>query len=287
MLLGIAAGPNPSEAQDSLLLRYRPRTGTVVHTVGWNELTVTIGQSRPDEFGAESLTVEVTELESLTGVVRGPRDGGFVVEVTFDSVRVRIREGGLWKTVPDSATGPVTGYLAVDSLHRAGALALANQSDVRLPGARRLRSLARRLALALPVEPVMRHANWTTDVVFPVNTPDFLSEWITAPALDLRGFATVAVDSVVTVLSDTLAYLRFDGVLAPPDANYGLEAALRLRDLDATFAGTYIWSTGWNAYVSGATRLLMNLTLLRGTSAGVLEGMEIGFDVLYRFQVRP
>jgi hypothetical protein len=31
----------------------------------------------------------------------------------------------------------------------------------------------------------------------------------------------------------------------------------------------------------------MNLTLLRGTSAGVLEGMEIGFDALYRFQVRP
>lgn len=286
-LLGVVAAPVPLSGQDGLLLRYRPSTGMAVHTIAWNALTLTIGQSRPDAFGDESLTVEVTELESLRKVVRDRREDGYVVEVTFDSARVRMRDGDVWRTKSDSAAGPVTGYWVLDSLHRAGALSLANAADVRLPNARRLRSLAHRLALALPQAPVHRTANWTTDVVFPVNIPEVLTDAVSTPALDLRGFATVTVDSIVAVQSDTLVYLRFDGVLAPPEASRGVEAALRVRSLEAAFAGSYVWSTGWSAYVSGATRLLMDFTLLRGTTAGVLEGMEIGFDGLYRFQVRP
>lgn len=286
-LLGVVASPVPLQGQDDLLLRYRPRTGMAVRTVAWNTLTLTIGQSRQDAFGAESLTVEVTELESLSEVVRDRRGDAYVVEVTFDSARVRMREGEVWRTRSDTAAGPVTGYLVLDSLYRPGALTLATAADVRLPNARRLRSLAYRLALALPQEPVRRTTNWTTDVAFPVNIPEVLTDAVSTPALDLRGFATVAVDSIVPVQGDTLTYLRFDGVLAPPEPSRGVEAALRVQSLEAAFAGSYVWSTGWSAYVSGATRLLMNFTLLRGTSAGVLEGMEIGFDGLYRFQVRP
>jgi hypothetical protein len=287
-LFGAVVIPTVLLAQDTLLLRYQPRVGTVIHTVAWTDMTVTIGQRRVDQFGPESLTIELSELESLTEVVRGPRNEGYVVEVTFDSVRARMRpDGGTWEAVTDTSARPVTGLVAVDSLRRAGAFSLVDASTVRLPNARRLRSLARRLALALPEQPVTRHAQWTTDVVFPVNTPEAITTVIPTPALDLRGFATVAVDSIVTVPMDTLAYLRFDGVLAPPEASDGLEAALRVTELDAIFAGTYVWSTGWNAYVSGATRLQLNVTLLQGTNTGVMEGMEVGFDALYRFQVRP
>jgi hypothetical protein len=63
--------------------------------------------------------------------------------------------------------------------------------------------------------------------------------------------------------------------------------ALRVTQLDASLAGSLVWSTGWSAYVSGATRMLLNVTLLQPTPGGVLEGMEVGIDALYRFQVRP
>lgn len=287
-LLAGALWAAPAVAQDSLTLRYQPPEGMSVRTVAWTDMTLTIGESRPDAFGADSLTVEIAELESLTEFVREARDDYFVVEVMFDSVRTRYRSrGGEWLFVADSNARSVRGRMAVDARRRVGEIALDAPGMVQLSTARRLRSLTRWLSLALPEEPVAAHSQWTADVVLPVNTPEELADVIHTPALDLRGFATIAVDSIVPTGTDTLAYLHFDGVLVPPEATQGLEAALRVSELDASFAGSYVWSTGWNTYVSGATRLLMTLTVLQGTMRGVLEGMEVHFDSLFRFQVRP
>ncbi|MCI0574233.1 MAG: hypothetical protein L0Y66_26175, partial [Myxococcaceae bacterium] len=114
-----------------------------------------------------------------------------------------------------------------------------------------------------------------------------IAEAVPTPSLDLRGFAAIALDSIAVVAGDTLAFLRFDGILAPPEPADGLAAALRVTRLEASLAGSLVWSAGWSAYVSGATRMLLDLTLLQGTTVGVLEGMEVAIDALYRFQVRP
>lgn len=280
--------PGTGAAQDGMLLRYRPSLGTVVHTVTWIDMTVTIGQSAPDQVGPESLTIEVSELESLTETVRPSRAGGHAVEVTFDSVRTRVRpRGGAWQAVTDTMATPVTATMLLDERRQMSALTLMDPAAVRQSNARRLRSFVQRMTLALPEEPVAVDAQWTADVSFPVDASEALAEMIPMPALDLRGWASISLDSVVDTTVDMLAYLRFNGVLAPPGSSGGLEAALRITDFTASFAGVYVWSTGWNAYVSGATRLLLGMTLLRGTQAGVLEGMAVGVDALYRYQVRP
>lgn len=264
------------------MLRFKPQAGTVLPTVGWIDATVTLI--------AESLTVEVSELEALTQTVRGTHGDVYLVDFTFDSLRSRVRPvGGAWRAVTDTTARPVTGQAVVDERGRRSQFTLSDPGTVRIRNARRLRSFAYRLELPLPPDDglVSPNVQWTADIVFPVDLSEGLSDVMPTPPLDLRGFATVAVDSIVYLGLDTLAYLRFDGILAPPEASDGLEAALRVTRLDASLAGSYVWSTGWSAYVSGATRLLLTATMLRPSSAGVLEGREIGLDALYRFQVRP
>jgi hypothetical protein len=286
-LLALAT-PGVLPAQDSLFLRYRPRPGAVVHTVSWTAMTVTIGQRRADGFGAESLTVEVVELESLTETPRGASAAGdHVVEATYDSLRARMRPaGGAWHTVSDTTARSVDGVLLVDDFRRVARLELRDRSAAGQPYGRRFRSLAQRITLSLPEEPVAPGSQWTADLLYPFVPPAPLAEAIPT-ALDLRGFAAVGLDSVVVVPGDTLAFLRFDGVLARPEPGDGVGTALRVTQLDASLAGSLVWSTGWSAYVSGATRMLLNVTLLQPTPGGVLEGMEVGIDALYRFQVRP
>jgi hypothetical protein len=280
--------PGGLPAQE-ITLRYAPRAGAVTHVVSWTEMTATIGEAIPGGgFGFDSVVIEVAEVESLTEAVSRVEPRRAVVQITYDSLRSRLRPiGGSWRSDVDGS-GPVTAFVARDSLRRRLGLQWRDSSVAGGARADRLRSLVGRVSVPLPeTSIVVGAARQDVTLELPFRAPAGLEDVVPLPVLELTGAATVVLDSIVARAADTLAYLRMHGALHPPQAERGLETALRVTRLEGSFAGSLVWSTAWSAYVSGATRVIMTVDFLRGPGAGPLQGTRARFDSLYRYQVRP
>ncbi len=287
IVLGLAAAPDAVAAQE-VTLRYAPHAGAVTHLVSWTEMTATIGEAIPGGgFGFDSVVIEVGEVESLTEAVSRVEPARVVVQVRYDSLRSRLRPlGGSWRNTADPS-GPVTAFVARDTLRRRLGLQWVDSAAARSVRADRLRGLVGRVSVPLSERPLSVGAARNVTLELPFRAPAGLEEVVPLPVLELTGTATVVLDSIVTRTADTLAYLRMHGALLPPQAERGLETALRVTRLEGSFAGSLVWSTAWSAYVSGATRMIMTVDFLRGPSTGPLQGTRARFDTLYRYQVRP
>jgi hypothetical protein len=100
--------------------------------------------------------------------------------------------------------------------------------------------------------------------------------------------STITLDSLVVRPTDTLAYLRVQGSFLPAGPTEGEVGDAMLAGITGAFGGSYIWSTGWNAFVSGALRTRATLTMERSEEIEqtVLE-VTLSIDHSTRFQVRP
>jgi hypothetical protein len=84
--------------------------------------------------------------------------------------------------------------------------------------------------------------------------------------------------------TDTLAYISLQGTIVSTvdrggDSHTGIAAG-------GSVAATLVWSSGWDAYVTGAVRGLVAFTRPQNRETE-LAASELRFDMTTQFQVRP
>ncbi len=229
-------------------------------------------------------TAEFTSRAGITRRTIALGGGRFAMRLTYDSVRARFRmgegdfrdvalpwDGGLWvEYVADrrmSLTGP-TG--SNDSM----ALALVSAA-------------AAAYHLELPEGAVDIGGEWGADLTvpfemeIPLETPEVIAVNLSAPA---RGL----LDSLVARGADTLAYLSFTGRFLSETVatSYQLGGGPAPAEVWGEVAGRLIWSTGWNAFVSGVMTARINQRFEAVPGSGV-EDARITAVITTRIRVRP
>lgn len=234
----------PLAAQHSVPLRFAPADGAKLHRLFQSHSRIVVLEG----FGATERVIASRELADLGGVTQvalRARDGSRVVHLTFDSLRTRAREGnGPWReVVPDSLERVWLQARVNERLE-----VLSASTGQHLPGTTTLLELVTGVPdLALPDRPVRAGDRWTDDLAIPVAGLGVAAGASAPQTLHTR--ALVVVDSLVAREKDTLVYLDVTGSFvspgdAEPAAQYTGGVSARL-----------VWSTGWRAFVSGATRV--------------------------------
>lgn len=298
MLLACAAaallGTAAAEAQQTIRLRYSPQAGRSVRTVSWTDLSMTFGDlpGTAEAAPADTLRIDLEMVQSVTERVMNAEAGRFVVERTIDSTRSRMRAmAGPWQDVPiDSAALPMARIVVTDRL-QIEQFALT-QGDSAAPSAEWLRNPAGSFELTLPEDAVAVGESWTTDLVFPLpGNRAALAEAgadAVATGVELVARVTVTLDSLVTRGTDTLAFTRVQGSFLPLTLSEAAEVADGTASIRGAFGGSLIWSTGWDAWVSGAARARLTVQIeMAGTEETPAAGVQVRVDSETRFQVRP
>ena len=98
----------------------------------------------------------------------------------------------------------------------------------------------------------------------------------------------MTLDSLITRGGDTLAFMTYRGVITPITRTVPSDVANSNVTIGGTSAGVLIWSTMWDAYVSGSThtRLTMRVRVfVYGEEP--MTVLALDSDIVSRFQVRP
>jgi hypothetical protein len=283
----------PTQAQESILLRYHPQVGMAIPTVTWTDMLITMGElavgGEPGTL-SDTLSFEVSIRHTLTDRVLEMGGREFVVERSLDSARGRMRTvGGTWNAIPSESMRPglarlvVSDRLQVVEFEPIGADSLADLTEDWM------RNAGGGLALVLPEEPVTVGAGWAAEVVFPFHAAIDLDEEGAgfAQRAALVAQATITLDSLVARGADTLAYLELRGTFLPLTITQAAEVAQGSATVTGAFAGRLIWSTGWGRFVSGATRAEVFMRLVLSTPDFADSEMGMRFDIRSRFQLRP
>jgi hypothetical protein len=270
-LLGLCVLPARLDAQDSVRLRFTPAFGTALHRVFQVHTRIEVlsprGAATPREV------VDLGGVEQIT--LAGPA-GETVVHLAFDSLRTVARRGDEpWREVAWGALDSVWAQVWTDPWLRVGRITVGANSPAT---ALLLQFLAGGVAVPLP-DPWLRAGDaWTVE-----HRVSLLSAVSRAPgSVDTLSARTrFALDSAVARATDTLAYLRFEGELAPGGAA-GAGAVTYAGGL----AGSMVWSTGWSTFVSGTVRLRVQARLPTGEEAGGPADATVTLETTTRQQVR-
>lgn len=270
-LLALLAPLLPCKAtgQETLLLRHDAPSGTVIRT-GFETTTVV--------WAFDGRRFESADLGIVSAMVLQGLGGKTVIHLAYDSVRTRTRgSDGRWRefAVPvDSAWVQVSvdERLRVSSRHEGRQLSGVT-------------GLARILTgipdLELPGVSLREGDSWSSKTVVSV-VPGLRNETV-PPVVD--GTVTVVLDSIAVRANDTLGYLSLTGQF--PAATFvdvmGPGRVIASGDV----VGNLIWSTSWNAFVSGVSKTRM--TVARAAVAGGTQGEveELRVEATTRYWVRP
>lgn len=268
-------------AQGTISLQFRPTPGRFVHTIyQMNADLVFVGlPAIPD-----STPGEVTALVSETQRVLARNDSTVVLQLVYDSVRARHRvSGDVWEDFAFGRTpaGPLEMFADPS---------LATTPRALPPDTLRFRmmqGLAGELFIGLPTESLEPGGLWGTEATFPytVALPDDSTVLMSAV---LSGNAIGTLDSLVLRATDSLAYVTVRGELRPhvQPSPFRFDERPTVAEVWGTFASTLIWSTGWNTFVSGATRARIHTRVEAPAGSGVPDA-RVTANVTARFRIRP
>ncbi|NIM52381.1 MAG: hypothetical protein GTN62_13820 [Gemmatimonadales bacterium] len=277
--LVLLALPHSAVAQDSLRLQFSPVRGVRIHRVFQAHTRTTV--SRVDSAGAmQTSTRETAELGGMTQVALEGPDGGLVVHLTFDSLRARMREGGeRWRERQVGQPDSLWIQVRIDRRMRV----LGTNAGGDAPGAKLLVPLLTGVpGLVLPEQWVKAGDRWTARLEVPLDAFGGRPPTI-AYVPTLAGRTTFAVDSVIARARDTLAYVEFAGAFAPKKVADAHGTAL---SYSGGVQGALVWSTGWGAWVSAATRLRVVVSMAgAGATPGPTRG-RITVETTIRESVR-
>jgi hypothetical protein len=294
VLLAVALGGAGSvQAQESVLLRYRPRPGIALPTVVWTAMTMTIGELAAE--GGEGVLTDTLSFEASTQhtvterVVEAAGDR-FVIHRSLDSARGRKRVmGAAWSDVPADIMPRARARVVLSERLQTVEFEPAGADSLDGLTADWLRNPGSGLEFVLPEERVTAGSVWQTEVVIPFYLGVVLEEEGAefVERVELIAQTTVTLDSVVARGTDTLAYLGLRGTFLPLTITGAAEVAEGNATMTGAFAGRLIWSTGWSAFVSGATRAEIFMRLALSVADVAESDLGIRFDVTNRFQLRP
>ncbi len=253
-----------------------------------------MGEALPTAVGfVDSISVEATGLRSVTRTVREAGGGQLVMEVRHDSTRGRVRPvGGAWRDLAESLPPPVTVRMRMDDRLRVLDAAVVGADTISVGLLQALRGSAARFEFAFPEAPVAVGQPWTSDVVLPIEVGAYglEQEMPLPPSLDQEvGFvarSTFSLDSLVVRATDTLAFLKVQGNLMPTTLTGVEETGHAPMSVRGAFAGSFIWSTGWNAFVAGAVRTRVTMRAATAGQAAGVPVVALRLDLFERLQIR-
>jgi hypothetical protein len=118
----------------------------------------------------------------------------------------------------------------------------------------------------------------------------FSAELSADSSLPLRemvmGDLELTVDSLTDRGTDTLVHFSFGGLFAPRDTRTTGEDGAVGASFTGAYAGRLIWSTGWDAFVSGAARLQVQARVAATSATGAVNA-TIDWSTTISHRVRP
>ena len=281
-MVTVALVTTGSVLDGQILLRYAPGVGSAYRMHVWTAATTTVTRGME---GNDVLVVELDGRESLTRRVASQANGVLLVEMARDSATVRVRrDGGEWGPAEAPFGQLHRSTVRVDDrLHVLSAPPEAGQF---------LRGFAGGTEAPLPQQSIDRSQTWTTPLgvrLIDAAIPRVDIEVPEARIGDrLRVNATMVLDSLIIRGGDTLAFMTYQGVIAPVTRTVPSDVASSSVTIGGTSDGVLIWSTLWDAYVSGSshTHVTMRVRVfVYGEEP--MTVLALDSDVVSRFQVRP
>ncbi|GIW51770.1 MAG: hypothetical protein KatS3mg081_1125 [Gemmatimonadales bacterium] len=276
LLLACWAYPRALESQQGWLLRYTPRPGGMTRTVLQAEGTVVLRDKTGGVLAPDSIVGQMYRLAGVTRRVVSANAERSVVEVTVDSLRTRARLlGQSWSesAIADSMRLPFR--VELDDRYR----------WMSAPPWEALSAVPEWLGVEFPAEPVARGGSWNyrTSYRVPAALNALFELTINGP---VEGSVNVVLDSAVARLTDTLLYFTVQRHLGPvtlPAVDAGDSAEIAVAGASS---GILVWSTGWQAFVSGSEQIRLRGNL-RGMGREGLREAELTWTVFRRLQLRP
>lgn len=273
----------PLRAQEPVTLRYAPRIGAMVRTITRSSGTIAL---RALDAAAEPVGDSVMgEMRSWGGITRRVLTGTDttrMLEVSYDSLKTQARLAGQqWKETALSEADKVALSVTLDDQLRpiAGSGGGLAADPVANGG------IASWRGVPLPGHPVSPGAMWVVQTGY--HLPTQLGDLLDVSVRDsIVANATVRLDSVVPQAEDTLMYLTVRETLGPitlPATDAGTPATIELA---GSQAATLVWSTVWNAFVSGASQARVVGRLRSVSAGGTPRASAITWNVSTQLQVR-
>jgi hypothetical protein len=270
-------------AQERVSFQFGPRVGAAVRTITSARGTMVFHEiNEAAQRIGDSVMGEMTALAGVTHRVLEAQPGGYVVEVRYDSLKTRARLlGQPWKEDVLVGTGEDAARVPVDArLRPAEGTGGGPPADPVANG-----GIASWRGVELPDGPVSPGDSWTVTTVY--RLPAQLGQLLDIVIRDsLIAAATVRLDSVTVRPADSLMYFTVQQTLPAvtlPAVDAGDSATV---ELVGSQAASLVWSTGWNAYVSGASQARVVGRLQSRNAAGTPRLAEIHWTLATRLQVR-
>jgi len=271
-------------AQDEHVLQYAPAIPARVSLVSRSEITMIVmptGRALLD-----TLTIEATHREGATQFVEAAAVGRYSIVLQYDSVRTRMRpRGGLWQDLEVEEHGIATVRAVLNERLEVLQAEFLNSPHLQASKADMVRGLIGGVLITLPAGPVVRGEPWTTEVAYPLAFLGSIAEEEGVPHHgELTAHATALIDSLAQRSGDTLYYVIVRGSFLPASFNSLLSGVPAAVTADGSFAAMLVWSSTWNAFISGAARAVLRMDI-RDLQGGA-TGSQVRFDVITRSQVR-
>lgn len=280
----LAVGGADALGQRAQAIRFNPAAGSRVHTIWRTEILMSVVDAGGSPV--DTLAAEATRLESVTRFVDATDDGRYSVELQYDSVRARKRlRGGTWHDVEPSDLELASVRVLLDDRAR-----LLDAEFVYLPHETAsqgevMRGFVGGTYMHLPEGPVAADSSWSSVLRIPLMALASVAHPEGVPSGgDLAARVTARVDSMAIRQTDTLAFISLQGSIVSTGGDGG--GPHTGIAADGSVAATLVWSSGWDAYVTGAVRGLVAFTRPRD-SESELAAPELRFDMTTQFQVRP
>lgn len=269
----VASASCLAASQDSLLLRHAPVLDVPIVTAFQSEARITDGRGLAVETGDRGTMRRIA--------LAGPAESQ-VLHLSYDSVRTRVLDGnGKWREFVVRDLDSTWVQVTFDEQHR-----IRKRTDgASIRGVTPLVDIVTGLPqLTLPARVLVVGSEWPTQTVTTLGA-GIVSAGTIEPTF--RTKATLRLDSIEVRHSDTLGFLSLRGTVGP-GSYVRTTGPRRIRlDVSGEVVASFIWSTGWRAFVSGAnqTRLIVVREYEKTNSEDEIE--ELTVETTTRFQIRP
>ena len=278
LLLGLSQPPG-AFGQAQYTFRFHADVGTRVHTISRSEISMSVMHG--NDSGLDTVTVEAERMESLTNRIEASTDGRFSALLVYDSVRARMRPvGGRWQDIAPTERELARSRVVLTDRFEALEAEFVDVPHLNASVAEVMRGVGGGVHLELPEKPVSVGESWGVDLVYPLTFISALGrdEGVSVSG-GLESTATARLDSVVFRSSDTLAYITVLGRFVPKSAD-------GLVSMSGSLASTLVWSSGWHAYASAATRAVVVVQIQRDPNEPTTTS-RLRFDITTQTRVRP
>jgi hypothetical protein len=278
ILLCCLSRPHGLVGQGELSFSFHAAVGTRVHTISRSDVLMRAVSGSGGVL--DSVKAESQRTESLTRWVEASGGGRFSAILVYDSVGIRTRTpGGRWLDIPPTEREDAMSRVVLTDRMEALGAEYVDSPHLNASVAEVMRGAGAGVHLELPTSPVAVGEEWAVDCSYPLT---FLSGLRRNEGVPISGgletTATARLDSVVLRSSDTLAYIVVVGRFAPRSED-------GVVSMSGSIASTLVWSSGWRAYASAATRAVVFVQRRRSRDDPETL-LRIRFDILTQTQVQ-